>query len=286
MSEFITAKSYQHMTWDGEPFKENSKMYVIVKEPCGRCGGHGFISAWGHIDNGVCFDCGGSGTFRKKVRLYSRKEIEAKELAAQRKEEARIAELEKNSEKNKQAWMEKNGFGADGLTWCVFGDDTFAIKDFLKESGCKFSPLLKWHAPNAIEVPEGYGMVSISFDEIFSWNPLSKDVEYKENAKEKVERVLKEAEGPSESDYVGTVGERVRNVTAIFKSVRGFSGAFGWTNIYTFESEKNVLVWFTAKELDFEKGAIVDFTGTVKKHEEFRGVKTTQFSRCIIKAIQ
>lgn len=33
--------------------------------------------------------------------------------------------------------------GADGLTWCVFGDDTYAIKEQLKELGCKFSPLLK-----------------------------------------------------------------------------------------------------------------------------------------------
>jgi hypothetical protein len=46
-----------------------------------------------------------------------------------------------------------------------------------------------------------------------------------------------------------------------------------------------VLVWFTAKDLDLEKGAVVDLTGTVKKHEEFRGVKTTQLSRCIIKEV-
>lgn len=43
----------------------------------------------------------------------------------------------------KELWLEKNGFGADGLTWCVFGDDTYAIKEQLKELGCKFSPLLK-----------------------------------------------------------------------------------------------------------------------------------------------
>lgn len=47
----------------------------------------------------------------------------------------------------------------------------------------------------------------------------------------------------------------------------------------------NELVWFTAKELDFKKGDIIDLTGTVKKHKEFRGIKTTQLSRCILKKI-
>ena len=41
----------------------------------------------------------------------------------------------------KELWLEKNGFGADGLTWCIFGEDTYAIKEQLKELGCKFSPL-------------------------------------------------------------------------------------------------------------------------------------------------
>ena len=26
----------------------------------------------------------------------------------------------------KELWLEKNGFGADGLTWCIFGEDTYA----------------------------------------------------------------------------------------------------------------------------------------------------------------
>lgn len=56
-------------------------------------------------------------------------------------------------------------------------------------------------------------------------------------------------------------------------------------NIYTFMDGDNELVWFTAKELNFEKGDVLDLTGTIKKHEEFRGTKTTQLSRCILKKI-
>ena len=185
----------------------------------------------------------------------------------------------------KELWLEKNGFSVDGLTWCVFDEDTYAIKQQLKELGCKFSPLLKWHSPKALDLPEGYGMFPISFDEIGQWDLINETVCYFEKSKELIERKFREAEGPSLSEYVGTPGERLRNITAIYKSSRGFSGKFGWTNIHTFQMGENVLVWFTSIDLDFEKGQAVDLTGTIKKHEEFRGVKTTQLSRCIIKTI-
>lgn len=186
----------------------------------------------------------------------------------------------------KEFWLEKNGFGADGLTWCVFGDDTYAIKEQLKKLGCKFSPLLKWHSPKALDLPEGYGMFSISFDEIAQWDIINKTVCYFEKSEELIERKFREAEGPSLSEFVGTPGERLQNITAIYKSSHGFCGKFGWTNIHTFQTGNNVLVWFTSVNLNLDKGQAINLTATIKKHEEFRGVKTTQLSRCIIKTIE
>lgn len=186
---------------------------------------------------------------------------------------------------SKALWLKKNGFSEDGFTYSVFGDDTYAIKEWLKEQGCKFSPLLKWHSPQPIDMPAGYGMICFSFDELYQWDEASQNAYFYENAETLVNRRFKEAEGPSLSEYVGEVGERLRNLTAIFKSCRGFSGMYGWTNIYTFQVGEDVLVWFTAKDLDLERGQVVDLTGTVKKHEEFREVKTTQLSRCIVKVV-
>lgn len=185
----------------------------------------------------------------------------------------------------KAEWLEKNGFSQEGITYCVYGDDTYAIKDHLKELGFKFSPLLKWHCGNLIKLPEGYILIKFTFDDLCQWSEEDETAYYYENAKEKIDRAFKEAAGPSLSEYIAEPGKRIRNLTAVFKSVRGFAGAYGWTNIYTFESGYNVLVWFTQKDLELEKGTVIDLTGTVKKHEEFRGVKTTQLSRCIIKEI-
>lgn len=185
----------------------------------------------------------------------------------------------------KDLWLQKNGFNAEGKTYVIFGDDTYSIKDYLKAKGCKFNPTLKWHSPVALSLPEDFGIIEFSFDELAEWDEDCMEVCYFEDAKAKVERKIREAEGPSLSEYVGEIGERLRHLTAVYKSCRGFMGVYGWTNIYTFQCGEDVLVWFTAKDCELEYGTIVDLTGTVKKHEEFRGVKTTQLSRCIIKKV-
>lgn len=185
----------------------------------------------------------------------------------------------------KEMWLEKNGFSADGNTYVIYGDDTYSIKDWLKEQGCKFNPTLKWHAPVNLELPEGYGTICLSFEDLAEWDEKCGEVYFFESAKARVERKVKEAEGPSLSEYVGEVGSRLRNLTAVFKSTRGFAGNYGWTNIHTFQRGEDILVWFTSCDLEIEYGTVVDLTGTVKKHEEFRGVKTTQLSRCIIKEV-
>ena len=54
--------------------------------PCGRCNGVGRLNAYGHVMNGVCFGCGGSGTKATRNGLAARKvyneamTIEASEL--------------------------------------------------------------------------------------------------------------------------------------------------------------------------------------------------------------
>lgn len=186
---------------------------------------------------------------------------------------------------NKIEWLEKHGFDENEVTYCVWGDDTFSIKDWLKEKGAKYNPFLKWHTGNMFDLPVGYRYISFNFNEIYEWDEECGEACFKEKAKEIIERRFAEAAGPSLSEYVGEIGERLRNITAVYKSTRGFNGNYGYTYIHTFESQNNVLVWFTQKELFLEKGQVIDLTGTVKKHEEFRGVKTTQLSRCIIKEI-
>lgn len=181
-------------------------------------------------------------------------------------------------------WLLKNGFSEEGVTYCIVGENTYSIKDHLKSQGFKYSPLLGWHgAEPASDLPSDFLSIAIDFAEIYIWS--EKYPEYKEDAKITIDRIFKEAIGPSKSSYLGTPGERIRNLTATLTAIKGFAGVYGWTNIYSFKCGDDILVWMTSSTLDLPQGATVDFTGTVKSHEEFRGVKTTRFSRCIVKEI-
>lgn len=186
----------------------------------------------------------------------------------------------------KEQWLERNCFNAEGETYCVYGDDTYSIKEGLKEAGCRFHPLFMWHSTEPLEnLPEGYGQFVVSCDDYMMWDEVDHDMIWKTDAKEKIERKFDEHKEPSKSEYVAAVGDRLRNVTVKFTSRRGYNGKFGWCNIFTFKSGDNVFTWFTSSEPEIEEGKAYFLTGTVKKHEEFRSVKTTILSHCILKEI-
>ncbi len=185
----------------------------------------------------------------------------------------------------KAEWMERNNFNINGFTWVICGNDTFVIKDELKAIGFRFSAELKWHIAEEVSIPEGYHLIQIHFDEVYEWNETYKNAYPFAAAKQKVEDRMRMYDAPSLSLFVGIEGERLRDLEVTFVSGRGFSSRYGWTNLYTFKQGENILIWFTQKDLDLEEGQTVLLTGTVKKHDEFRGVKNTQLSRCIIKEI-
>lgn len=299
--EWFTAKSYENWDRVGQPYEKGGKMYSRVKTKCDRCGGTGIMASRVEngviipipVDNGICYKCLGRKYEEKEVRLYTEKEratldrqTERRAEKASAKVEAEKAEKLAKSEENKKNWLEQNGFSAEGITYAIVGD-TYSIKDWLKENGYKFNPFLRWHGPEELmKLPEGYQTLSFKFDDLYKWEPMVKSAFPYEDAKQKVEKAMAQAEGPSLSEYIGEVGERLRNITAIYTSTHGFQGAFGYTNIHSFKSGENVLVWFTTKDLNFEKGTLVDLTGTINLHEEFRGVKTTRINRCVVKSLE
>lgn len=303
MEKWYVADSYKNMEQVSEPFvNDKGKMYIKVQGKCDRCGGHGIIAARVEngrivpipVDGGICYKCGGSGIERKTVRAYTEKEYLAlqklKERVLEKKKAAAAAkekELVENAAKYKHEIALKLGFGEDEKAYLVYGDDTFAIKDKLKELGARFDPTLKWYFSKEIELPEGYNLCAMSFDELYNYNPKSKWAEFKEDAKAIVSRRMVELKGPSTSIfYPGTEKERIRNITAKVSNIRGFEGAYGYTSVYTFASGDYVFVWMTAKcDLNLAVGNLVDLTGTIKKFDEYMGVRNTYLTRCIVNKI-
>ena len=295
MEKFFVADSYKDMEILGEPFEnEKGRLYVKVKGVCPRCGGSGHYS-YNQMDGTRCYGCNGSGISIQKVRAYTEKEYTRMQAANERarakreaEKEAKARDLVENAAKYKHEVALKLGFGEDEKAYLVYGDDTFAIKDKLKELGARFDPTLKWFFSKEVELPEGYKLCAMSFDELYNYNPQSKWAEFKEDAKNIVSRRIAELKGPSTSIfYPGEEKERIRNITARVSNIRGFESAYGYTSVYTFTSEDYIFVWMSTKcDVDFALGDTVDLTGTIKKFDEYMGQRITYLTRCVVKPIR
>ena len=289
---YYVAPTYQTdaYTIADTPFlNEKNKLCINLRSKCDRCCGSGIFYIFG-----TCYKCGGAGITLTKVRLYTEKEYntliqakQAREEKIQAEKKAKQEDAINNAAFYKAEIAKKFGFNEAGNTYLVYGGNTYDIKEKLKEFGAKFDPIMKWHLPEKIELPEEYHFCEIAFDEIFDYKPLVKWAEYKENAAEIVNRKIAELKGPSTSEfYPAPEGTRIRNITTKVSKVSSFAGIYGYTHVYTFTSENYVFVWMTTAQQQCSVGDLVDLTGTIKKFDEYMGDKITHLSRCRIVKIQ
>ena len=274
--EFYLAPSYQTTIYrcEEEPFYNlKNKRYVRISVYCNVCGGSS-LNNFDSLHNS-CPACLGSGVKTKTVRAYTKSEY----LSSFGENEARAKTVDINAAKLELA--KKIGFGSDLKAYLVYGDNTYAIKNILKEKGARFNPILKWYFATEQELPEGYFLCPIDFDDIYKYNPLTNWVDYKETAKEVVSKKIAELKEPSTFVfYPAPEGSRLRNITAKVEKIKGFNGIYGYTRVYNFVSGDYYFVWMTASQQQIACGDIVDLTGTIKKFDEYMGIKGTHLSRC------
>ena len=288
--EYRVAPSYEnyHIVSVDEDAKK-----AIVEKQCDRCGGSGMYII-PRAFQGTCFACGGAGIIRKRVKAYTPDEYE-KYLASQtrakeRKEEqreAKIAQLMADSEANFRIALEEAGYDVNlPQIWLVTGENTYAVKDKLKELGYKYKPEFGWYCTHLVDIPVNYGIVGIPFDEVCQWNPLTKKISIKENAKEIADAAKAEAMPKSNSEFIGEVKQRLRDLHVILTGCRTIETYYGISLVYTFKMGDNILTWFCSGkgiDPDIEVGEAVLLTGTVKDHKIYNGVKQTYLNRCVVK---
>lgn len=287
--EWMVAPSYKNARI-AKVDEENRKAYVV--EVCDRCSGTGAFIIPG-IFQGPCFKCNGSGHIAQWVKAYTPEEYEkymkavarAKERK-QAKREAEARDREEHSEDNRREALASFGYDVENpMVYLVTGNNTYAIKDELKERGGRFNPALNWYFTHKVELPEGYDLVPVEIEKIFNWNPQLKKFFIKDDAKEHADAAKSALLPESKSEYIGSIKERLRDMRVTLTGCRGFNSPYGYTIVYTFSYGDNVLVWMTTSEQEVELNHEYLLTGTVKKFEEYGGVKQTHLSRCIIKEV-
>lgn len=280
--------------------EETHKAHIKIK--CPRCSGLGIIVSRVEngkmipipVDAGICYLCNGEKYISKWVKVYTEKEYEqymrTRERARERqieKEKARLQELENKSEENKKKVLEKWGFNPEDPAVYLVTGNTFEIKDELKERGARFNPALNWHFKEEVEVPEGHELVKVPFDEVYEWQPMVKRIELKSNAKEIAAAARRSIEPESNSEWVGEIKERLRDLRVTLTGARECFSYYGDSTLFTFEYNDCVLTWFTSSspKVEMTIGNEYILIGTVKLHDEYNGVKQTRLSRCILKEI-
>ena len=98
-----------------------------------------------------------------------------------------------------------------------------------------------------------------------------------------LERRVADAQAAKDSGgHFGTIGQRIKSIAVKIKSVRTFETAYGWTTLYSMiDDENRSFVWYSSRNFDAIKvGSDQVITGTVKAHNEYRGVPQTVVTRC------
>lgn len=183
---------------------------------------------------------------------------------------------------NKKQWLEENGFNEEENTYCIIGN-TYSNKEYLKSQNCKYSPLLKWHIQEKIELPKDCKYIKIPFNKIYEWNEqLEKPLLFKD-AEVWLQSALTDT---AAYQFLESVGKRIYDLTVLYKSSTSFISRYGqFTYIHTFVTDKNKIIWFTTKELKYQLNQKLLLTGTIVQHQNYKGDNTTIVNRCIIRPI-
>jgi hypothetical protein len=96
------------------------------------------------------------------------------------------------------------------------------------------------------------------------------------------------AQQPQKSnEHLGTVGQKLTNVTVTVIRTRIISGAYGNTQIVSMEDPTgNVIEWFNNSSTELEEGKRYVISGTIKKHDQYNGRNKTVLLRVKAQEIQ
>ena len=125
---------------------------------CPRCQGNGTIEKYKHVENGICFECSGSGKVTEEERQRIEKDI--------------LREFKK-IQTNKQVLinsLKKQWFNNSDIIYIVDNSNTYSIKEQLKQDGAFFNNGHKvWYFK---EQNSKYPLFKIEWQEVLNDNGI------------------------------------------------------------------------------------------------------------------
>jgi len=91
----------------------------------------------------------------------------------------------------------------------------------------------------------------------------------------------------TQSQFVGIVGDKITNINAIVTFYNRYDTQYGYTHLYKFNNNNNVITYFSSKDLFLNVNDNVIITkATIKAHDTYNGVNQTVITRGKIDIVQ
>ena len=234
------AKSYQELEIVGDIFVSSGRQYVNVKLKSGKL---------------------------KTVRWYSDSEY--------RKMYPEVVAVDRSADPYYKPQKEVLGFTKGYIT--IFKGDTYSEIDWFRASIARYTRWWGWYIISTEEVPadlpEGITPIQLPWELV---GQEDGNLKPEHLVKEAVESIIYDE---SESEYVGSIGERLELYLTVERTIE-LDGNYGRSTMHLMRDDcGNLYVWTTASK-SWAAGSEHHIRGTVKDHRTYRNEKQTVLTRC------
>jgi hypothetical protein len=234
--------------------KRTDSGWINRRGPCSRCGGQGGADAWKYTGY-VCYRCGGHNSMYREHytdKVYTAEKLATLVEAADRKAAKKAAAAEKKA-------------AAEYLKFVQWGrQHKKLLGDIIEATGNSFLTDLA---------------SKLADNQILTDRQL-------EAAATAIERQKKRIAENAASDWVGSIKERIEFEAEVV-GVYGTEGYYGHTDIVKLkDGDNNQFTWFASDYTNLERSDRISIKGTIKAHDEFRGIKQTVLTRCKFEKFQ
>ena len=235
------AKSYQELEIVGDVFVSSGRQYVNVKLKSGKL---------------------------KTVRWYTDAEY--------RKMYPEAVAVDRSADPYYKSQKEVLGFTKGYIT--IFKGDTFGEIDWFRASIARYTRWWGWYIISTEEVPadlpEGITPIQLPWELV---GQEDGNLKPEHLVKEAVESIIYDE---SESEYVGSIGERLDLYLTVERTIE-LDGAYGRSTMHIMRDDcGNLFVWTTASK-SWSAGTEHHIKGTVKDHRKYKNECQTVLTRCL-----
>ena len=202
----------------------------------------------------------------KKVRWYT--DVEYARMYPEEKETAAV----------KYDLKKMLGFHKGYIT--IFKGDTYPVLEWFRaEKACRYHNFWGWYVVSNEEVPQplpaGIEPIKLYWEDVAA--PDGEGLKAEIYVRAHLDTLLYE---PSNSEYQGSIGERIDRTLKVVKTMVNDDGFYGPSTFHLFSDEAgNEYCWTTAAK-QLEVGETYEVRGTIKSLATYRGKKQTILTRC------